>query len=48
MLARLELVGINRIELRSSGLEVVHSRGQENTSGRPGRKRLRGTNGQER
>ena len=43
MLAQLDLVEINRIELCSSGFEVVRNRGQENTSGRPN-----GTNGQER
>ena len=48
MLARVEQVGYNRIELCSSGLEVVRSRGQENTSGRQNRQRLRGTTGQER
>ena len=48
MLAQLDLVEINRIELCGSGLEVVRSRGQENTSGRPGRKRLRRTSEQER
>ena len=48
MLAQLDLVEINRIVLCSSGLEDVHSRDQENTSGRPGRKRLRGTSEQER
>ena len=38
-LAQLDLEEIGRIVLCSSGLEVVHSRDKENTSGRPGRKK---------
>ena len=38
----------NRKELCSSGLEHVRSRGQESTSGRPSRQRLRRTAGQKR
>ena len=48
MLARLELVNINSVGLPSRELEDVLSRDRENTSGRPDRKRLRGTTGQKR